>query len=188
MVKQTITSYPNDYCNFTCCDINNGIYHLSPVRANQCKPHRSDAACGNCEKGYTLSFDSSECIQINKCTIGQTVLVTVLSFLYWIAVIVTVFIMMHFKVSIASLYAIIYYYSVADIFLRQASFSSNGLYTAINILSSLAKLTPQFLGQLYLAINMSGIDQQFIHYVHPIIVLLILQYASKEIMQNLIIY
>ena len=85
---------------------------------------------------------------------------------------------MHFKVSIASLYAIIYYYSIADIFLRQASFSSNGLYTAINILSSLAKLTPQFLGQLYLAINMSGIDQQFIHYVHPIVMSLILVLIS----------
>ena len=176
--KQTITTCPNDYCNFTCCEINNGIYHLSPVRTNQCKPHRSGAACGNCEKGYTLSFDSPECIEVNKCTIGQTVLVTALSFLYWITVIVTVFIMMHFKVSIASLYAIIYYYSVADIFLRQASFSSNGLYTAINILSSLAKLTPQFLGQLCLAINMSGIDQQFIHYVHPIVVLLILVLIS----------
>ena len=176
--KQTITSCPKDYCNFTCCEINNGIYHLSPVRANQCETHRSGTACGNCEKGYTLSFDSPECIEVNKCTIGQTVLVTALSFLYWIAVIVTVFIMMHFKISIASLYAIIYYYSVADIFLRQASFSSNGLYTAINILSSLAKLTPQFLGQLCLAINMSGIDQQFIHYVHPIVVLLILVLIS----------
>ena len=42
--KQTITTCPNDYCNFTCCEINNGIYHLSPVRLNQCKPHRSGAA------------------------------------------------------------------------------------------------------------------------------------------------
>ena len=176
--KSTITSCPNDYCNFTCCEITNGIYHLSPIRANQCKPHRSGIACGSCEKGYTLSFDSPECMDVNKCTIGYTVLVTALSFLYWIAVIVTVFIMMHFKVAIGSLYAIIYYYSVVDIFLRQASFFSNRLYTAINILSSLAKLTPQFLGQLCLARNISGIDQQFIHYVHPIVVSLILVMIS----------
>ena len=172
--KSTVASCPNDYCNFTCCEITNGIYHLFPVRANQCRAHRSGTACGNCEKGYTLSFDSPQCIEINNCTIGQTVLVTVLSLLYWIAVTVTVFVMMHFKVAIGSLYAIMYYYSVVDILLRQASFISNGLDTTINVMSSLAKLTPQFLGQLCLVRNMSRIDQQFIHYIHPIVVSLIL--------------
>ena len=34
--KSTVTSCPNDYCDFTCCEITNGIYYLSPVRANQC--------------------------------------------------------------------------------------------------------------------------------------------------------
>ena len=177
--KSTVASCPNDYCNFTCCEISNGIYHLSPVRANQCAGQRSGTACGNCEKGYTLSFDSPQCIEINNCTIGQTVLVTVLSLLYWITVIVTVFVMMYFKVAIGSLYAIMYYYSVVDILLRQqASFISNGLYTTINIMSSLAKLTPQFLGQLCLVRNMSGIDQQFIHYIHPIVISLILVMIS----------
>ena len=176
--KSTITSCPSDYCNFTCCEITNGIYHLSPVRANQCRSHRSGIACGACETGYTLTFDSPECIEVNKCTTGQTVLVTGLSFLYWIAVMVVVFVMMHFKIGIGSLYAIIYYYSVVDILLRQASFVSNGLHTTINTLSSLAKLTPQFLGKLCLMRNMSGIDQQFIHYVHPIIVSLLLVVIS----------
>ena len=176
--KSTVASCPSDYCNFTCCEITNGIYHLSPVRVDQCIAHRSGTACGNCEKAYTLSFDSPECIETNNCTVGQTVLVTVLSLLYWVAVTVTVFVMMYFKVAIGSLYAITYYYSVVDILLRQASFISNGLYTTINIMSSLAKLTPQFLGQLCLIKNMSGIDQQFIHYVHPIVVSLILVMIS----------
>ena len=176
--KSTIASCPNDYCNFTCCEITNSIYHLSPVRANQCRAHRSGTACGNCEKGYTLSFDSPQCIEINNCTVGQTVLVIALSSLYWIIVIVAVFVMMYFKVSIGSLYAIMYYYSVVDILFRQTTSISNGLYTTINIMSSLAKLTPQFLGQLCLVKNMSGIDQQFIHYVHPIVVSLILLMIS----------
>ena len=176
--KSTVASCPNDYCNFTCCEITNGIYHLSPVRVNQCRAHRSGTACGNCERGYTLSLDSPQCVEINNCTVGQTVLVSVLSILYWIAVIVIVFVMMHFKVAIGSLYAIMYYYSVVDILIRQASFISNGLYTTINVMSSLAKLTPQFLGQLCLVKNMSGIDQQFIHYVHPIVVSLILVMIS----------
>jgi len=172
--KSTVTSCPNDYCNFTCCEITNGIYHLSPVRANQCRPHRTGAACGNCEKGYTLSFDSPQCVEVNKCTIEQTILVITLSLLYWIAVVVTVCAMMYFKITVGSLYGIIYYYSIVDILLSQVLFISNGLYTTVSILSSLAKLTPQFLGQLCLVRNMSGIDQQFIHYVHPTVILLVL--------------
>ena len=30
--RPTITFCPNDYCNFTCCEITDGIYHLSPIR------------------------------------------------------------------------------------------------------------------------------------------------------------
>ena len=172
--KSTVTSCPNDYCDFSCCEITNGIYHLSPIRANQCRSHRSGTACGNCKKGYTLSFDSPECVEMHKCTTGQTILVITLSLLYWIAVVVTVFVMMYFKVTIGSLYAIIYYYSVVDILLSQVLFISNELYTTVNIMSSLAKLTPQFLGQLCLVQNMSGIDQQFIHYVHPTVISFIL--------------
>ena len=172
--KSTVTSCPNDYCDFSCCEITNGIYHLSPVRANQCRSHRTGTACGNCKKGYTLSFDSPECVEIHKCTTGQTILVITLLLLYWIALMVTVFVMMYFKVTIGSLYAIIYYYSVVDILLSQVLFISNELYTTVNIMSSFAKLTPQFLGQLCLVQNMSGIDQQFIHYVHPIVISFIL--------------
>ena len=83
---------------------------------------------------------------------------------------IAVFAMMYFKVPIGSLYAIVYYYSVVDILLSQDYFILSGLFTAVGIMSSLAKLTPQFLGQLCLVRNMSGIDQQFIHYVHPIAV------------------
>ena len=169
----TVATCPNDYCNFTCCEISNGIYHLSPVRANQCRPHRSGTACGSCEEGYTLSFDSPKCVEENRCTFGLILVIT-LSLLYWIAVVIAVFVMMYFKASFGSLYAIVYYYSVIDILLSRVLFISNGLYTTVTIMSSLAKMTPQFLGQLCLARNMSGIDQQFIHYVHPVIVLLIL--------------
>ena len=177
--KPTVTTCPNVYCNFTCCETTNGYYQLSPNRANQCRPHRSGTACGNCEKGYTLSFDSPQCIGINKCTIGWTILVTLLSMLYWVTIVTAVFIMMYFKITIGSLYAVMYYYSIIDILLSQDYFISNKLYTTINIMSSLAKLTPKFLGQLCLVKSMSGIDQQFIHYMHPVFVSLILIMISK---------
>ena len=169
----TLKSCPNDYiyCNFTCCEIINGIYHLSPIRANQCRPRRIGTACGKCEKGYTLSFDSPDCIKERSY---QTALVVVFSLLYWVAIVVTVFAITYFKVTIGSLSGIIYYYSIVDILIYNQIDMSNGLYATISILSNLAKLTPQFLGRLYLVTGMSGIDLQFIHYAHPLAVLLIL--------------
>ena len=41
-------------------------------------------------------------------------------------------------------------------------------------MSSITKITPQFLGNLCFIRNMSGIDQQFIHYMHPTAVSLFL--------------
>ena len=40
-------------------------------------------------------------------------------------------------------------------------------------MSGTAKMTPQFLRQLCLANNTSGIDQQVIHYIHPLAVTII---------------
>ena len=54
--KPTVAFCPVNYCNFTCCETYNGYYHLSPVRDNQCRSHRSGTACGNCDDGYTLPF------------------------------------------------------------------------------------------------------------------------------------
>ena len=172
--KPTVTFCPINYCNFTCCETSNGYYHLSPVRDNQCRPHRSGIACGRCEKGYTLSFDSVECVHLNKCGIGWTVLVLALVVLYWIILIAAVFSLMHFKVGIGYLYAITYYYSVIDLLLSQNWYHSNTLYITINVMSSVAKVIPQFLGQFCFITNMSGIDQQFIHYIHPVAISLFL--------------
>ena len=43
---------------------------------------------------------------------------------------------------------------------------------------SLLNNTPQFLGELCLTTGMSGIDQQFIHYIHPAAVVLIIVMIS----------
>ena len=167
--KPTVTFCPIDYCNFTCCETINGYYHLSPVRDNQCMSHRSGTACGNCEVGYSLSFDSTECIDVKACTIGQMILLVFSIILYWIAITVTVFVMMYFKVEIGYVYGITYYYSIVDILLSQNWFLSNKkLYTLINVMSSITKITPQFLGQLCFIQGMSGIDQQFVHYIHSL--------------------
>ena len=168
--QPTVTFCPINYCNFTCCETSNGYYQLSPVRHNQCMLHRSGTACGSCEEGFTLSFDSAKCVHTESCTTGQTILVVFLIIMYWAAVITMVFIMMNFRVQIGSLYAIIYYYSIVDLLLSQNWYLSSELDIIINVMSSITKVTPQFLGQLCLVKNLSGIDQQFIHYIHPMAV------------------
>jgi len=154
------------------------------VRMNQCSSHRSGTACGSCEEGYTLSFDSVECVSADKCTTGQTILVITISVIYWIVVVILVFIMTYYHVGIGYLYAITYYYSMLDILLNHSLYQSKGLFTAVFIMSSVVKVTPKFLGQFCLVKEMSGIDQQFIHYTHPLavsaIVLIICQVARTS--------
>ena len=180
--RPTVTSCPINYCNFSCCDTANGFYHLSPLRDNQCKSHRHGVACGSCIEGYTLSFDSTDCVQVNKCTTGHTILIVTVTLIYWIAIVTAVFVMMHYKIRIGYLYSITFYYSIVDILLSQNLYISKALFMTVNIMSSTAKITPQFLGQLCLVKNMSGIDQQFIHYIHPLAVsfiLLIISFSAR---------
>ena len=171
--RTTVTICPNNYCNFTCCKTTNEFYQLSPVRVNQCLSHRSGTACGSCEDGYTLSFDSVDCVGVEKCTTGQTSLVVTLSMIYWIVIVILVFIMTYYHAGIGYLYAITYCHSVVDILLSEHLYISTGSFTTVSIMSSIAKITPQFLGQLCFVKNLSGIDQQFIHYAHPLAVTII---------------
>ena len=113
--KPTLTFCPINYCNFTCCESTNGYYLLSPVRNNQCRSHRSGTACGSCTDGYTLSFDSTECVSIKSCTAGEKVAVILLTVTYWIVMVTVTFVMMYYKVGIGYLYSITYYYSIVDI-------------------------------------------------------------------------
>ena len=172
--KPTVAFCPINYCNFTCCETFNGYYHLSPVRDNQCRSHRSGVACGSCEEGYTLSLDSVECVHAKECSIGWAIIILTLIVLYWIVIIAAVFSMMHFKVGMGYLYGIMYYYSVVDIVLNHNYYLLDKLYTTINVMSSITKIIPQFLGGFCFITNMSGIDQQFIHYIHPVAISLFL--------------
>ena len=172
--KPTTALCPINYCNFSCCETSNGYYHLSPVRDNQCSSYRTGTACGNCTDGYTLSYDSTECINVETCTAGQTVLVVLLTVIYWIVMVTLVFGMMYYKVGIGYLYGITYYYSIVDILLNRNMYEYRGLCLTVNIMSSFSKIIPQFLGKLCLITGLEGIDQQFIHYIHPSAVILIL--------------
>ena len=167
---------PSDCCNFAeRTETNLGYYDLSRESDDQCNSHRTGVACGECKQGYTLAYDSPDCISKDKCSAGMTFLVLVLTILYWFAVVAVVFGLLYLPFQNSSTlgyaFGIIYFYSIVDILL--VNDVSEEVYQVVTILSSFAKLTPRMFGQLCFVEGLSGIDQQFIHYCHALAVSLI---------------
>ena len=166
---------PSNYCNFVKrTETSVGYYDLPRTPDGQCSSHRTGVACGECKPGYTLAYDSPECINTDKCSAGMTILVIVLTILYWIGIVAVVFGLMYFlqfQISSGYAYGIVYYYSIVDILLGNNI--SEEVFQLVAVLSSFAKLTPRLFGQLCLVEGLSGIDQQFIHYTHALAVTLI---------------
>ena len=175
--KTTTSLCPKHYCNFTDRRQTSESFFELPSTINaQCNDYRVGRACGECSSGYTLSYDSTDCISIDQCGTGWTLLVITLTCLYWIAVVAGVFGLMYFKFQISSgyLYGLIYYYSMVGILLNNNPYVSDGAFQFVSVLSSFAQLTPQFLGKFCFVRDLSGIDQLFIHYSHAVGVSLLL--------------
>ncbi|XP_065908670.1 uncharacterized protein [Dysidea avara] len=173
----TTTLCPSQYCTFANRrKTRDGYCELPDTVDDQCEHHRTGTACGECSPGYTLAYDSSDCISIDYCSTGMTVLVVVLTCLYWIAVVVGVFILMYFnfQLSLGYLYGIVYYYSLTDILLNYNPYISTYAIQFVNIQSGFVQLTPQVLRQFCLAKGMTTIDQLFIHSFHAGAVLTLL--------------
>ena len=175
--KATTSLCPNHYCKFTHRkQTSEGYFELPKAVNAQCNDHRVGRACGKCSSGYTLSYDSTDCISVDQCGTGWTVLVITLTCLYWIVVVAGVFSLIYFRsqISLGYLYGLIYYYSMVGIILNNNPYVSDEVFQFVSILSSFAQLTPQFLGKLCLVKGLSGIDQLFIHYSHAVGVSLLL--------------
>ena len=173
---RTFSSCPTYYCDFDEeTETSDGFFNLPKEQNDQCSLRRAGMACGECKHGYTLAYDSPDCINRNECSPGMTALVVILTILYWVVVVVVVFVLMYFilKISLGYIYGLLFYYSVVDILLGSKLYISVPVFQVTTILSSFAKLTPQFLGKLCFIKNLSGIDQQFIHYVHALAVFLL---------------
>ena len=124
--------------------------------------------CSDCKPGYTLAYDSFNCVDVNQC---MTALVITLTFLYWILIIILLFVLtFYFGTQVSSGYfnGVIYFYSVVDILLGSKWYIINGLFYTVAILSSFAKLMPQFLGRFCIVKGLDAIDQQFIYYAHAL--------------------
>ena len=175
--KATTSLCPNHYCEFKDHkQTSEGYFELSNLINAQCNDYRVGRACGECSSGYTLSYDSTDCISVDQCGTGWTVLVITLTCLYWIAVVAGVFGLMYFRseISLGYLYGLIYYYSMVGILLNNNPYVSDGAFQFVSVMSSSAQMTPQFLGRLCFVKGLSGIDQLFIHYSHAVGVSLLL--------------
>ena len=176
--KRTSSLCSVNYCDFHYrTETRKDFYSLPKEVDGQCRSHRTGVVCSDCKAGYTLAYDSFDCINEDQCSPGMTVLVIGLTFLYWILIVTVLFVLTYyFSTQVSSGYfnGVIYFYSIVDIILASKLYIIDGLFYTVAILSSFAKLTPQFLGKLCLAKGLDAIDQQFIHYFHTLCISFIL--------------
>ena len=172
---------PISYCDYVSCDISQDYCALKPIQDYQCHSHRTGIACGSCEKNYTLPFDLKDCIPITSCHIWLTVIIFILVIIYWFLALFIILCITRFVnilVITGYAYGIIYFYSILDLFVGN-NLVSNTMTNIIDIVSGFANLIPRFLGMLCLFKRLSGIDQQFIHYIHPLAIFLLLFIISR---------
>ncbi|XP_065905945.1 uncharacterized protein [Dysidea avara] len=174
----TLSNCPFNYCQFKTCNGKNEMCQLESTLSQQCHHHRDGRACGECALHYSLPYDSTECIPSSKCRPIYTVLVVILTVVYWLMIVVVTFVLMAFRSEVSYLFSMIYFYSIVDLLLGNNLYISDGVFQVVTLLSSFAKLSPQFLGKLCLVEGLSGIDQQFIHYIHPLAVLFLLLFIA----------
>ena len=148
--------------------------YLDTVDA-QCNDHRTGTACGECSSGYTLAYDTTDCISENNCSTESTLIMVGLTCAYWLVIVVGVFILLYCskQMSIGYMYGVIYYYSMVGILFSDNVFISESALLFISVLSSFTQLSPQFLEKRCLVKGLSGIDQLFIHYAHPVAISLL---------------
>ena len=178
--KHIISLCHYDYCNFFTHrkETRSGFYNLPEEIDDQCNSHRTGIACGQCNEGYTLAYNSPDCISVEECSPGMLALVVALSAFYSIAIIIMLFGVAYYlntqQISLGCLYSITFFYSIVDILLVTNLHLTDRVFYTATILSSFAKLNPQFLGRLCFLGNLDAIDQQFIHYCHVVFISIIL--------------
>ena len=83
----------NDHCNLFSNrqQTNDEFYKLPEEIDDQCNSHRTGVACDQCSEGSTLVYNSPDCISVERCSPGTTVLVIISTILYWFVIIALLF-------------------------------------------------------------------------------------------------
>ena len=176
--ERAVTLCPNNYCDFSSCPINSKFCNVSSFR---CSSDRSGIGCGDCDENFSLPFDSDKCAFTNKCQIDR-IIVIVVTILYWIMTIFVVRLLMYFitvEAITGYVYGIIFFYSVLEFIIEEDLIVSDALMLFVTILSSIVNISPKFLGKLCFTEGLSEIDQEVIHYIHPLAIVLLLLIIAR---------
>ena len=171
--QPTTSLCPARYCSFIHRNRFTLGYSELPDKVDaQCNHHRRGRACGECSPGYTLAYDTTDCINVNHCSTILTVIVVASTCVYWLIIVVGVFALLYFNkhIPLGYTYGIIYYYSIVGILFNNNPYVSESAFLFVSVMSSFTQLSPRFLGKLCLVKGLSGIDQLFIHYSHAAVV------------------
>ena len=174
--QPTTSLCPTHYCSFIHRNkFTLGYSELPDTVDAQCNDHRTEIACGQCSSGYTLTYGTTDCISLKHCSTIITLIVVASTCVYWLVIVVGVFILLYCsrRTSIGYTYGIIYYYSMLGVLFSSSVSISEPAQLFLFVISSFTQLSPQFLGKLCLVKGLSGIDQLFIHYAHPVAVSLL---------------
>ena len=99
--QPTTSLCPAQYCSFIHRNKSTLGYSELPDEVNaQCNHHRTGRACGECSPGYTLAYDTTDCISVNHCSAVLTVVVIASTCAYWLIIIVGVFTLLYFNKQI----------------------------------------------------------------------------------------
>ena len=164
--QSTVAYCPEQYCVYASCNVNSFDYCKLPrIQDSQCRNDRTGPACGQCKLGYVIPFDSTKCVNVNKCSVGIMFLLIWLNVVYWFFIMIFGLLIIS-QYDIGWFYGIIYFYSIIEYL--YTSTDDWQVFELLTILSNFAKLTPRFLGSFCITSDTgwNGIDQQFFHYVH----------------------
>ena len=119
--KHTTSLCSVNYCDFHYrMETRKDYYSLPKTVDDQCRSHRTGVVCSDCKPGYTLAYDSFDCVNEDHCSPGMTVLVVALTFLYWVLIVIALFVLTYyFSTQVSSGYfnGVIYFYSIVDFIL-----------------------------------------------------------------------
>lgn len=143
-----------------------------------CHNNLSGQLCSSCEDGLSLTYNSYSC---SKCNTASKIGLVLLIFLECIIIVIVIlaFLKFNVRVNTAMFYGFLYFYSVLPMFLWVDL--PIGLQVTIALISSITSLDFTILQYLNFCLfdSVRAIHYEFIHYVYPVTIILIIAIVIK---------
>ena len=176
----TLLSCPGQNCHYTdgncpqsseCPD--SPDFCLLGKSNDLCRKGRGGTLCSECRENHSFTFGALKCVPSTSCKAGNTALILVGIFIYWMFSIFLVLIILSLDLSVGSgfMYGIVYYFSVVFLFLEN-SVTDPILQTAINTCVAITQLCPRVFGNIDVCFAESWMNLHHLmfHYATPVFV------------------